>query len=147
MEQATEKLCERIVGVTDTDLTDDAIQRARQLFLDGLAVAVAGTIQEEPPSILAAHAREMGGIEASTVIGFDFKTNPVQAAYVNGSSMHVLDFEPMWSPANHQVSTSLPAVLALAEHLGLSGRDAATRAGQGHRDDGLAARSLTADRY
>jgi len=126
MDQATEKLCERIVAISDADLTDDAIHRARQLFLDGLAVAVAGTIQEEPPSILAAHAREMGGIEASTVIGFDFKTNPVQAAYVNGSSMHVLDFEPMWSPANHQVSTSLPAVLALAEHRGMSGRDAAT---------------------
>ncbi len=126
MQQATEKLCERIVAVTSDDLTDDAVQRARQLFLDGLAVAVAGTIQEEPPSILAAHAREMGGIEASTVIGFDFKTNPVQAAYVNGSSMHVLDFEPMWSPANHQVSTSLPAVLALAEYRGLSGREAAT---------------------
>ena len=126
MERATEKLCNSIAEIGFSDLTEDAIQRARQLFLDGLAVAVAGTIQEEPPSILAAHIKDMGGIDASTVIGFDFKASPVQAAYVNGSSMHVLDFEPMWSPANHQVSTSLPAVLALAEHHGLSGREAAT---------------------
>lgn len=114
MKDATKTLCDRIVGITHKDLTPDAIERARQLFLDGIAVAVAGTIQEEPPSILAAHAKEMGGIEASTVIGFGFKTNPVQATYVNGSSMHVLDFEPMWSPANHQLSTSLPGILALA---------------------------------
>lgn len=126
MKDATRTLCERIAGVTRDDLTPDAIARARQLFLDGLAVAVAGTIQEEPPAILAAHAREMGGIEASTVIGFDFKTTPVQAAYVNGSSMHVLDFEPMWSPANHQLSTSLPGILALAEYRDLDGREAAT---------------------
>lgn len=126
MKDATKKLCDRIVGITHKDLTPDAIQRARQLFLDGLAVAVAGTIQEEPPSILAAHAKEMGGIEVSTVIGFGFKTSPVQATYVNGSSMHVLDFEPMWSPANHQLSTSLPGILAIAEYKGLDGREAAT---------------------
>jgi aconitate decarboxylase len=126
MKDATKKLCRRIVGITHKDLTPDAIARARQLFLDGLAVAVAGTIQEEPPSILAAHAKEMGGIEASTLIGFGFKTTPVQAAYVNGSSMHVLDFEPMWSPANHQLSTSLPGILALAEYRDLDGREAAT---------------------
>jgi 2-methylcitrate dehydratase PrpD len=29
--------------------------------------------------------------------------------------MHVLDFEPMWSPANHAVLTTVPAVLAVAE--------------------------------
>ena len=83
MKDATKKLCERIAGIGHKDLTPDAIQRARQLFLDGLAVAVAGTIQEEPPSILAAHAKEMGGIEVSTVIGFGFlglATAPVLSA-------------------------------------------------------------------
>jgi aconitate decarboxylase len=125
MEHATQKLCEKIVGIGYDDLSKKAVERARQLFLDGLAVAVAGSIQEEPPSILAAHAKEMGGAEASTVIGFDFKTNPVQAAYVNGSSMHVLDYEPMWSPANHQVSTNLPGVLALAEYKEKPGREIA----------------------
>lgn len=31
--------------------------------------------------------------------------------------MHVLDFEPMWKPANHALSTTLPAILAVAEQL------------------------------
>lgn len=125
MENATKNLCGRIVGIGFDDLTEDAKARARQLFLDGLGVAVAGSIKEEPPSILAAHTKEMGGAECSTVIGFDFRTGPVQAAYVNGSSMHVLDFEPMWSPANHQVSTSLPGILALAEYKGGNGKEVA----------------------
>jgi len=114
-EDATCDLCRRIAAIGFDDLSSLAIERARQLFLDGIAVALAGTAHEEPPEILAAHARDMGGTETSTVIGFGFKTSPVQAAYVNGSSMHVLDYEPMWSPANHQLSTSLPALLALAE--------------------------------
>ena len=40
--------------------------------------------------------------------------------------MHVLDFEPMWSPANHALSTTLPAVLAMAEPAGASGADVVT---------------------
>ena len=40
--------------------------------------------------------------------------------------MHVLDFEPMWSPANHALSTTLAGVLALAEARGASGREVLT---------------------
>jgi 2-methylcitrate dehydratase PrpD len=40
--------------------------------------------------------------------------------------MHVLDFEPMWSPANHALSTTLAGVLALAEARGAGGREMLT---------------------
>ena len=68
----------------------------------------------------------MGGAPQATAIGFGFKTSVVNAALINGASMHVLDYEPMWSPANHAVSTSLPTVLALAEILPLDGRELIT---------------------
>ena len=97
----TQTLCERIVQTTLGDITKTARIAARRLVLDGLAVAVAGTRQEASPGILASHLREMGGAEAASVIGFGFMTSPVNAAYINGVSMHVLDFEPMWNPANH----------------------------------------------
>ncbi|MCB1743276.1 MAG: MmgE/PrpD family protein [Gammaproteobacteria bacterium] len=122
----TRKLSERITAIGFDDLGETALERARQLFLDGIAVALAGTVQEAPPGMLAAHVKAMGGTPSSSVIGFGFKTSPTQAAYVNGGSMHVLDFEPMWSPANHQLSTQLPAALALAEHHGGGGREIAT---------------------
>jgi 2-methylcitrate dehydratase PrpD len=126
MEKLTEKLCDRIVAVTAGDLTDAAIEKARQLVLDGIGVAVAGSIQESPPSILAAYIKDQEAKPVSSVIGFGFKTTPVNAAYINGSSMHVLDYEPMWSPANHALSTNLPAVLALAETTEIDGREAVT---------------------
>ncbi len=122
----TAELCEKIVATGWADLSEEAIQRTRRIMLDGIAVAVAGTIQEEAPEVLAKHVRNLGGTPTSTVINFGFKTSPVEAAYVNGAAMHVLDFEPMWQPANHQVSTTLPAVLALAEQRQSNGRDCLT---------------------
>jgi aconitate decarboxylase len=50
----------------------------------------------------------------------------VSAAALNGAAMHVLDFEPMWSPANHALSTTLAGVLALSEARGATGREVLT---------------------
>jgi 2-methylcitrate dehydratase PrpD len=122
----TEALCRKVTATGFADLSDAAISAGRRLVLDGVAVAVAGSKQEESPGVLAGHLQEMGGNPVASAIGFGFRTSPVSAAYINGVSMHVLDFEPMWQPANHQVSTTLPAVLALAEARGFSGREALT---------------------
>ena len=126
MKDLTKKLAEKIVSTTSECISSAAIEKANQLLLDGIAVAVAGSIQEEPPSILATHIQEQEAKPVSSVIGFGFKTTPVNAAYVNGASMHVLDYEPMWSPANHALSTNLPAVLALVETTEVNGKEALT---------------------
>ncbi len=90
------------------------LQQCRLLLLDGVAVAVAGAA-EPGPSLLADLVRRACGAGVARVIGKEFSTSAVQAARVNGMAMHVLDFEPMWNPANHALSPLLPAVLALAE--------------------------------
>ncbi|MFI5003292.1 MAG: MmgE/PrpD family protein, partial [Reyranellales bacterium] len=93
--------------------------------LDGIAIAIAGT-EEEAIHILAAHHKEQGGAAQATAIGNGFRLNTVSAAALNGAAMHVLDFEPMWSPANHALSTTLAGVLALAEARGATGREILT---------------------
>ena len=125
-ENATQKLCERITDVSYEDFDEDILTCARQLFLDGVAVAVAGVAQEEAPGILAEQARANGGEPQASVIGCGFKTSLYQATLINGAAMHVLDYEAMWMPVNHQLSTSLPAILALAEFKNLSGREVVT---------------------
>lgn len=121
----TSELCAKIVATGFDSLGEPALVAARRLVLDGLAIAVAGT-EEDAIQILAAHYRERGSRPVSTAIGCGFRTDPVSAAALNGAAMHVLDFEPMWSPANHALSTTLAAVLALAEAKGATGRDALT---------------------
>jgi 2-methylcitrate dehydratase PrpD len=121
----TSQLCDRIAGISYEDLGVPAIEAARRLVLDGIAVAVAGT-QEEAIHILAAHHKEQGGAAQATAIGNGFRLNTVSAAALNGAAMHVLDFEPMWSPANHALSTTLAGVLALAEARETNGREVLT---------------------
>jgi aconitate decarboxylase len=121
----TSSLCERIAGTGYESFGAPAIAAARRLVLDGIAIAVAGT-EEKAIQILAAHHKEQRGAAQATAIGNGFRLNTVSAAALNGAAMHVLDFEPMWSPANHALSTTLAGVLALAEARGASGREVLT---------------------
>ncbi len=90
-----------------------------------MAVAVAGARLEEAPRILAAHFADpltgTGGGSAASLLGLNARLGTVQAALVNGASMHVLDFEPMWLPATHALSPALASVLAFGEVLGCDG--------------------------
>jgi len=121
----TKQLCERIAATGYADLGEPAIAAARRLVLDGIAIAIAGT-EEQAIHILAAYHKEQGGAAQATAIGNGFRLNTVAAAALNGAAMHVLDFEPMWSPANHALSTTLAGVLALAEARGATGREVLT---------------------
>ncbi|HWO26469.1 MAG TPA: MmgE/PrpD family protein [Kofleriaceae bacterium] len=103
----------------------EVLARARLLLLDGFGVGSAGA-PEPGPTILAQLARAEGATPLASVIHHGFSTGLVAAARVNGTSMHVLDFEAMWDPANHGVSTITPGLLALAEQ-----REAETGAPQG----------------
>lgn len=123
--EITKIICEKSVSIDYRDLPDAVIARARQLFLDGLAVAIAGS-GEAAIRLIADVYREYGARPEATAFGFGFRTAAPWAAAVNGAAMHVLDFEPMWSPATHALSTTLPAVLALAERRNTAGRDILT---------------------
>jgi aconitate decarboxylase len=125
MQDLTKHLCHTIVYLTFEALPPPVVAVAKRIILDGVAVAVAGA-HEDGPRLAAEHVQELGGAPVSTVIGHGFKTSPVSAAYVNGIAMHVLDYEPMWSPPTHATSPTLPTVLALAERENTSGREVIT---------------------
>ena len=96
--------------------------RAREvaigLFCDGIAVAALGA-REAAPQLLYLQAAESGGVPHATPIAQGAQSLPASTvARINGAAMHVLDYEPMWNPANHSLSTTLPALLALAEMRG-----------------------------
>ena len=121
----TSQLCKKITATGYADLGAPVTAAARRLVLDGIAIAVAGS-KEDAIQILARHFKEQGGVPQATAIGNSLRLNTVSAAALNGAAMHVLDFEPMWSPANHALSTTLPGALALAEARGSNGRELLT---------------------
>jgi aconitate decarboxylase len=119
----TSRLCDKITAIKADDIGADAVAKARQLVLDGVAVAVAGARIETAPRILADYLRAQGSKPDASALGFGFRLAPVPAALLNAASMHVLDFEPMWTPATHALSPALAPVLALAETIGADGRE------------------------
>src|SRR5271165_1855105 len=119
----TATLCERIAAVRYEDLPPEALTAARRLVQDGLAIGVAGVAEEGAIPIMARVMRQLGGSPDATVIGRGMRIDPVRAAALNGAAMHVLDFEPMWSPATHALSVTLPVALAPAEAHGVKLRD------------------------
>ena len=118
----TEQLARNISSSSYDSMPPEAVEAAKVVILDGLAVTLAGSL-ESAARIVADYAREMGGAPRCSAFGHGFKTSPPMAAFVNGVAGHVLDYEVMWHPATHATSPTLPGILALAESGQATGRD------------------------
>ncbi len=99
---------------------------ARQCFLDWFAVTLAG-VREELAEIVAAEAAIEGGEGVATLVGRGRKAPQLLAALVNGTASHALDYDDVHlSYIGHPTVAILPAILALGEARGASGRDLLT---------------------
>lgn len=120
----TERLA-RFVAETEP-VPDGALEAARRAVLDTLGVALAGS-REESARIAATLALERGGREEATLLGRDERVPAASAALVNGVAAHALDFDDVSQPMRgHPSVVLLPALLALSESQGRSGRDLLT---------------------
>lgn len=98
-----------------------ALESARRQFIDVIAVAIPGAI--EPVTRRAFETVKDWGCGRSTAIGFGASLAPTSAALVNGTAAHALDFDDNFDPAKaHATAVLVPAILALAEAQGASGR-------------------------
>ncbi|HET7160648.1 MAG TPA: MmgE/PrpD family protein [Burkholderiales bacterium] len=123
MTTLTHQLATKILDIRFDALPAAAIDIARQVTLDGLAVMLAGSTEPLGVGrISIEYVKAMGGAPHASVIAGGFKTSMPNAAYANGTMAHALDFDNTWYPLNHPTSPTLPAILAIAEHEGLSGR-------------------------
>src|SRR4051794_7906906 len=123
MKTLTEKFVELVLDIRYDALPPQAIEIAKQVTLDGLAVTLAGATEPLGVGrISTEYVRFMGGAPQASVVAGGFKTSLANAAYANGTMAHALDFDNTWYPLNHPTSPTLPTILAIAEHHGLSGR-------------------------
>ncbi len=117
----TERLARFVAGTTDVPA--EARLQARRAVLDTLGVILAGS-REEASRIVAGWVREQGGVPEASVLGHGFRAALAEAALANGVSGHALDFDDVSaSMRGHPSVPLLPALLALAEKQGGSGRE------------------------
>lgn len=118
----TETLARFVAETRYDDIPDEARTLARQAILDTLGVALAGS-REEVGRIVAELAAEAGGVPEAGVLGMPLRVPAAEAALVNGTFGHALDYDDVsLSMVGHPSVPLLPGLLALGEKLHASGR-------------------------
>ena len=118
---ATQQIAQFIANTRYENIPAPVLTATRTIILDGIANVIAGSTLDEPAHVRR-YVDNLGGRPDCTVVGSSARTNAPLAAFANGATMHVLDFEPQGVPSTHGTSTLLPGILALAEKNALSGR-------------------------
>ena len=124
--EVTRPLADFTMAMTFESLPQEAVEVAKHCLLDWIGVTIAG-LEEPLTQILIEQVAADGGAAQATLIGDGRKVSMVQAALINASASHALDFDDVQQRLHgHPTAPVAPVVLALAEQNGASGRDVLT---------------------
>jgi 2-methylcitrate dehydratase PrpD len=118
---ATARIARFVVETELEKIPPEAVKMAKTAVLDCLGVALAGS-KESSARICAEIARQEYAKEESSVIGQGFKSSAMHAAFANGTAAHALDFDHSFTLMGQPTAPLIPAIIALGESLGASGR-------------------------
>jgi len=119
----TQEVARFIVSTELTDISDDAYEHAKIAMLDWLGVTLAGA-SDPLVKKLVDFSSSLGGKPQSSVLGYNIKMSVTQAALINGSASHALDFDDSHNVFRGHPSTSIIAtIMALAELEQKSGKE------------------------
>jgi 2-methylcitrate dehydratase PrpD len=105
------------------DLPEGAVAQSKRLLLDTLAVAWAGAGAEGVDAVRR-FVTDQGGRRDSCIWGREDRVPSPAAAWVNGLFASALDFDSVHDEATmHPDIVTVPALLALADVVPMSGRD------------------------
>jgi 2-methylcitrate dehydratase PrpD len=105
---------------TPPAISDDARRLAREAIADTIACLYAGRSDASTLAVANAFGWQLAG-EALLVTGG--RQSPSVSALVNGTAAHALDYDDNFRPGmSHASAVIVPALLAVAERAGTSGR-------------------------
>lgn len=106
------------------DLPEAAVDRVKQEVIDSLATAVGGTLKSGIPELVDL-VKEWSGKGQSTVIGWDTCCPAPDAALINGTMIHALDYDDGHQDAQvHIGCVAVSSGFAVAERQGkVSGKE------------------------
>jgi 2-methylcitrate dehydratase PrpD len=119
----TRKLAEFCAGVSWERLPAEVTDKAKLCILDFFA-NVYGSLELEAVSRVVSYIRSLGGPETATALGCGFKTGIHNAAFLNGTTAEAIEAQDgLRFGGNHPGTAVIPAALAVAESLGLGGKE------------------------
>jgi 2-methylcitrate dehydratase PrpD len=116
----TQDLGSFVANVTFERLPAESVEVARIGFIDCIATMIAGA-GDQAPQLLREALKPTSG-EATLYFSGESAPSP-EAAWINGTAGHALDYDDVAALRGHPSTVLVPAILAEAEALGASGRD------------------------
>jgi 2-methylcitrate dehydratase PrpD len=128
----TDRVAKFVATTKYEDIAEDVIELGNKSICDGLGLALAGSMAQTG-TLCRQYVENLGICQGkATIIGSARKTSARFAAFVNGVSIHADDFDDTQLSAAtdrvygllvHPTVPVLPAIFALAEHGGVSGKE------------------------
>lgn len=115
----TRALGQFVADLSPNGVPDEAARIARMGFIDCIGVLIAGR-HEDAPRLLMDTINPQSG--PSSLLFTERKASAADAAWINGTAAHALDFDDV-ALRGHPSAVLVPAILAEAEALDVSGRD------------------------
>ncbi|HEX3573167.1 MAG TPA: MmgE/PrpD family protein [Rhodopila sp.] len=117
------QIAERIHALQYEDIAPTALEWTASAFVDTVGCTLAGIVEEGPQILM-----RVPGIAAAPgpalIHGTDRRTSVLDAALINGTACHALDFDDVvGSLGGHPSAMLVPALIPLGEMLDSSGRD------------------------
>ncbi|MEO8320128.1 MAG: MmgE/PrpD family protein, partial [Bradyrhizobium sp.] len=118
-----EKLAQHVLAFDKRQLTKASIAQARACILDAIGVTLAG-YPEPCTQILLSTPGVATAPGSSLIFGSARRTSMLDAALINGTASHALDFDDCNNTfGGHPSAPIVPALFALGEEHGANGRD------------------------
>ncbi len=117
------ELAKRIVAMRYEELPPEAVHWAKVSIVDTIGCALAA-VDEDAPRIAERVLTEDSYGGPSLIWGTRKRARVLDAAVINGTAAHALDYDDVGSSiGGHPSIPILPGIVALGEALGISGRD------------------------
>lgn len=122
--EVTAALVERAQSYRYESLPQDVVRLAKQCIVDWFGVTMAGVSEAVHERVFLAECGEGPAQGSAAIVGRPGRYTTQQAAMVNGTTSHALDYDDVnLAISGHPSAVVLPALLALAESRGKSGRE------------------------
>jgi 2-methylcitrate dehydratase PrpD len=141
------ELAKRIVGLRYEDLPLEAVSSAKMAILDTVGVTLAGACEEATMAV--ERALGAGAISGPCLVfGRNRRTTCLDAALINGTAAHVLDFDDCSNTlGGHPSAPIMPALVALAEEVNASGHEVVLAYVAGFETEAHIARAVNFHHY
>ncbi|MFC2067249.1 MmgE/PrpD family protein [Chloroflexota bacterium] len=116
------ELASLVVNTDYKDIPEEVIEDTRYLIIDFVGAAVAGA-RTTPGKILIDYYKGFGGTPEATILGGGIRLPANNAAFLNSDTAHTTELECVGFKHGPNTTVVTPAALAIAEKLGLSGKE------------------------